>query len=112
MTDETGNPDEHDDTWDEAIASALIGHTLLVGLTYVRKDDEIVERKQVFGTVLSCHPTRGIAIKQHKNGGDFIIAPVLDAIEPGVEGIYQMTDEDEEVKDPDFTALIRITLAS
>ena len=99
---------DEDDPWDEEFASDLVGSTLLVGLTYVDHDGEFVRRQQIFGTVISVGESSGIVIRQHRNGETFTIAPVLDAIEAGDPGIYQMADADEEVEDPDFTALITV----
>jgi hypothetical protein len=105
MTDGFNNLDD-DDEWDEAFAESLIGRTLLVGLTLLTHDDQLIERRQIFGVVESCHPTAGIAIRERKTGEVTVIAPVLDAIEFGDPGIYQLRDADEVVEDPDFIASI------
>lgn len=97
---------EEDDGWDDAFARSLIGQSLLVGLTHVTHDDELIERRQIFGIVESCDPVKGIAIRERKSGEIVIIAPVLDAIEYGDPGTYQLADDDEVVENPDFTALI------
>ena len=97
-----------EDVWDIDFARDIIGCTLLVGLTYMDHDDRIVRRQQVFGTVISADQHEGIVIRQHHDDEPFTIAPVLDAIEPARPGIYQLADEDEEVEDPDFTALLTV----
>lgn len=97
-----------DDSWDADFADDLIGCTLLVGLTYVDSDDQLIRRQQVFGTVISADEQDGIAIRQQHNGQTFTIAPVLDAVEPAAPGIYQLADEDEAIEDPDFTALLTV----
>lgn len=89
-----------EDVWDEEFASDLLGCTLLVGITYVDHDEQLVRRQQVFGTVISADPLAGIVIRQ-SDRGDFTIAPILDAIDPAQPGIYQLADEDETVEDPD-----------
>lgn len=97
-----------EDDWDDDFANDLVGCTLLVGLTYVDHDDQLIRRVQAFGTVISADQHAGIVIRQHKNNEPLTIAPVLDAIEPGGPGIYQLADDDEEVEDPDFTALLTV----
>lgn len=96
-----------DDVWDSDFADDLIGCTLLVGLTFVDHDDQLIRRQQIFGTVLSVQESAGIVIRQN-NGEDFTIAPVLEAVEAASPGIYQLADEDDVVEDPDFTALITV----
>jgi hypothetical protein len=93
--------------WDAEFAHDLIGCTLLVGLTYVDHADRLSGRQQLYGTVVSVDRRSGIVIRQD-TGEDATIAPVLDAIEPAEPGIYQLTDEDAAVEDPDFTALLTV----
>jgi hypothetical protein len=94
--------------WDQDFANDLIGCTLLVGLTFVDHVDTMVRRQQVFGTVESADQDAGIVLCRRVDGERFTIAPLLDAIQPGEPGIYQMSDSDEEIEDPDFTALITV----
>lgn len=96
-----------EDVWDKEFANDLLGCTLLVGITYVDHDDQLLRRQQVFGTVISADPLAGIVIRK-SDCEDFTIAPILDAIDPAQPGIYQLADEDETVEDPDFTALLTV----
>lgn len=95
--------------WDPEFAEDLIGRTLLVGLTYLEHDGSLQDRRQVFGTVESCDPKKGIALREADTDEMFVIAPVLEAIDFGEPGIYRMADRDEEIEDPDFVALITVT---
>jgi hypothetical protein len=97
-----------DDDWDQDFADDIVGCTLLVGITYVDYDDSLIRRQQVFGTVQAIDRKAGITIAQLPDGEPFTIAPVLDAIAPGDPGVYQLSDADEEVEDPDFTALLTV----
>ena len=97
-----------DDVFDADFAADLVGCTLLVGLTHVDHMDQLIHRQQIFGTVTSVSEGTGIVIRQRHDGTSFTIAPILDAIEVGAPGIYQMADDDEEVEDPDFIALITV----
>ena len=96
-----------EDAWDAEFAADLIGCTLLVGLTYVNHNNHLIRRQQLHGLVISVDRHSGIVIRQG-TGEDTTIAPVLDAIEPAQPGIYQLTDGDEAVEDPDFTALLTV----
>lgn len=96
-----------EDDWSDEFANGLVGSTLLVGLTYVDHDDQLIRREQIYGTVLSADRLAGIVI-QKDTGDDFVIAPVLDAIEHAQPGIYQLADEDAVVENPDFTVLLTV----
>lgn len=98
---------ERDDDWDSDFANDLVGCTLLIGLTFVDHENRLLRRQQLFGTVSSVDRLSGIVIRQG-NGEEFVLAPVLDAIEAASPGIYQLADEDASVEDPDFTALLTV----
>jgi hypothetical protein len=98
-----------DDDWDAELATDLVGSTLLVGLTFLDASGTVTGRRQIFGTVQSCDQEEGIAIRTRAGGEIEVIAPVLDAIDVGEPGVYQLTDSDEVVENPDFTALITVT---
>jgi hypothetical protein len=97
-----------DDDWDEGFAGDLVGCTLLAGLTFVDHDDALVRRQQIFGKVESVDRADGIALRCHVSDELVMLAPILDAIEPGQPGIYQLSDADEQVEDPDFTVLLTV----
>lgn len=100
---------DHDDDWDPDFADELIGQTLLVGITYLDHEGELLRRQQVFGTVISANRGAGIIIRQHSDNESFEITPILSAIEYAAPGIYQLADSDAAVEDPDFTALFTVT---
>ncbi|WP_262028719.1 hypothetical protein [Microvirga sp. Mcv34] len=95
-------------SYDAELAADLIGKTLLVGLTYLDSNGSLANRRQLFGTVISCDERKGIVLKLSGSDELFTIAPITDAIEPAAPGVYQLSDEDVEVIDPDFTALLTV----
>ncbi len=52
-------PPEH---WDEALAKALIGKSLLVGLTFLDDEGEVTERQQFYGVVIEADAHDGILL--------------------------------------------------
>jgi hypothetical protein len=100
------------DDWDAELAEDLIGASLLLGLTYLDNEGRVTQRRQIFGKILSCDPDAGIEIALRGSQEIFVMAPVLEAIEPGDPGIYQMADSDDVVTDPDFIALLTVTSPS
>jgi hypothetical protein len=95
--------------YDAEFAADLVGKTLLVGLTYIREDGALISRRQIFGTVVSCDERAGIVLRLDEDGELFTIAPITEAIEPASPGVYQLRDDDAQVTDPDFTALLTVT---
>jgi hypothetical protein len=55
--------------------SDLLGKTILVGITYYTKDNEFIEQKQYWGTVIEAND-RQIRFRQ-KNGDVFGLPPDL-----------------------------------
>ncbi|AWI88799.1 hypothetical protein C0214_11380 [Methylobacterium sp. DM1] len=100
---------ECDEDWDQDLADDLIGSTLLVGLTYVDPEGALLGRRQVFGIVETVDARTGIVIRTGDEGEPFTVAPLLDAIEVGEPGLYQLADQDRVVENPDFTALFTVT---
>lgn len=106
---EQDNNFEDEEEWDPDFANELMGQTLLVGITYVDPEGELLRRLQVFGTVTAVEEGSGITIRQKSNDELFVIAPILSAIEYAAPGVYQLSDSDVIVEDPDFTALFTVT---
>jgi hypothetical protein len=82
-------PPEH---WDEAFAKALIGKTILVGLTFLDADGALEERQQMFGVVIDADAHEGILLDllgEH-DGDAYSLPPQTSAIlaaEPGVTSL-------------------------
>jgi len=80
------------DHWDEAFAQALIGKTLLVGLTFVDDAGVVLERQQFFGGVIEADAHDGILLDllgEH-DGDTYALPPqtsVIRAAEPGVTSL-------------------------
>lgn len=94
--------------WDEEFARDIIGQSLLVGISRLSSDGELIGREQVFGEIVSVDERNGIEIKKRVDGTIFTIAPMITAIMPADPGRYELTDSDEIIDDPDFT--LRLTL--
>lgn len=101
-------PLDPDQGWDQELADDLVGSTLFIGITHLDREGNLLEREQVFGTVESVAKGAGIKLIQ-SNGEPYILAPVLDAIEPGDVDCYQLSEDDELVENPDFVAWIDAT---
>ncbi len=85
----------------------LVGKVMLVGLTYLDKDGECAEQKQVWGTVDRVEED-GIYLSL-STGEDFWTPPDLSAITRAKRGEYKLHSTGEVVVDPDFTATWSVT---
>jgi hypothetical protein len=91
--------------WDEGFAGAMLGKTLLAGLTYLEPEgDRLV---QVYGEVVTLDARRGIELRlSGKRSGDcFWLPPDLRAVSAATPGSYRLKVTGEVVENPDFTAL-------
>jgi hypothetical protein len=96
--------------WDEAIAESVVGKVVLVGLTYLEADGEVIERQQFFGTVVTAHCRNGIllSLKGQRAGEQYNLPPDTRAIEIASRGKYRLRGTGEVVTDPDYTAMFSI----
>jgi len=79
----------------------LIGKRVLVGLTFVSADDEVLEQEQFVGTVVSADAEDGVEL-QLDDGSRRTLPPDLDAFEEAAPGDYRLRSTGEVVTDPDF----------
>lgn len=80
----------------------LIGKVLLVGVTYYTHDNEFIEQKQLYGTVIEATDSI-IRIKQ-RDGTEFTLPSDLSSTKKARPGEYQLRSTGEVVIDPDFLA--------
>lgn len=78
----------------------LLGKVMLVGITYNTSTGELIERKQVWGTVAQAGEG-GIRIRR-ENGELFSVPPNLSAISSAAPGDYTLRSTGEVVTDPNF----------
>jgi len=90
--------------WDEAFARALIGKTLLVGLTWLDPEGDRLE--QMHGEVVSVDARRGIELRLagERAGDVFWLPPDLRSITAAAPGSYRLRATGEIVENPGFTA--------
>jgi hypothetical protein len=98
------------DHWDDEVARALIGKTVLVGLTHCTHDDEVVRREQFYGVVKSADRRRGIALELDGSrvGESHVLPPMTKVFEKARLGDYRLSTTGETVSDPSFIATYTI----
>ena len=82
------------------IFSDLIGKTILIGLTYYTEDNEFIEQKQYWGTVIESNENRILAKLNH--GEIFALPPDLSSTQMAAPGEYHLRSTGETVVNPDY----------
>ena len=85
----------------------LLGKTVLAGLTYYSANNELIEQKQVWGTVTKADKSC-IEIQQ-ADGSKFGLPPDLSAIDTAAPGEYKLRSTGEVVTDPDYLVTYSVT---
>ena len=80
----------------------LIGKVILVGVTYVDKEDNLLDRKQWWGIVRAASSDIGIHVDLKNAPDPCVLPPDLNAIRRAPAGEYRLKESGEIVKDPDF----------
>jgi hypothetical protein len=80
----------------------LIGKVILVGVTYMDKQDNVLGRKQWWGIVEGASSAMGIRVALKNSSDPCVLPPDLDAIRRAVPGEYRLKESGEIIKDPDF----------
>jgi hypothetical protein len=90
-------------SFDEERAAALVGKSVLVGVTYFNSDGAELRRVQLHGIVASAS-AKGImlSLRGKRRGETFTLPPDLDAITNAAPGTYRLRETGETVVDPDL----------
>jgi len=88
--------------FDEALAAAVIGKSVLVGLTYVNRDNETTGVEQFHGEVVRANSQAGIVLRLSGGGAEFALPPDFSHVEPAPPGDYRLRSSAEVVKNPNF----------
>jgi GNAT superfamily N-acetyltransferase len=96
--------------WDETIAKDVVGKVLLVGLTYLEANGELIEQQQFFGTVVSADSRKGIllSLEGRRAGEQYNLPPDTRGIEIASRGEHRLRATGEVVIDPDYTVMFSI----
>ena len=85
----------------------MLNKTIITGITYMNEEDELVERKQFFGTIVRINEKEGVVIKLANSSEEISVPPQLDNIEKAKPGEYRLKSTGEVIVDPDY--LITLT---
>lgn len=90
--------------WSDRTARKLLGKTLLIGITRVTADNEIIDRHQMHGHIAEADPKRGILVtlRGSRFGEEYWLPPDLRSIKRAPNGEYKLRSTGETVSNPDF----------
>ena len=83
---------------------SLVGKTVLIGITRLDHDDELIEKTEKFGRIASVDPHDGIKV----DVGEpelFTLPPNPEHFNDARPGVYRLRSTGETVEDPDLTTI-------
>mgnify|MGYP003349345298 CR=1 FL=1 len=92
--------------FDVAKAAALIGKSILIGISYLNEEGEEETRVSTHGVIQTATPEGvRVALKGEREGQSWNMPPNLDVISPIEPGIYRLGEGAEAVENPDFVVI-------
>ncbi len=82
--------------------TSIINKTVLVGLSFTDSNDEVIERKQLYGKIVSADKHTGISILIDETVEIFNLPPDLSSLNIASPGEYRLRSTGKVVVDPDF----------
>ncbi len=81
-----------------------VGAVVLVGLTYVNAEGDVIRQEQLYGQIVSVSSRSGIELdlSGQRAGERYWLPPQLEAFEKARPGEYRFRETGEIVRDPDL----------
>ncbi|WP_370979725.1 hypothetical protein [Agaribacterium sp. ZY112] len=95
-------------SFDETKAEEMIGKYILVGVTRLDSDEQVLSTEEIHGKVQRVSEEDGIIILQ-PDGSEFGLPPLLDYYQEADEGVYSLKSSDEKITNPDYLATFNVT---
>jgi hypothetical protein len=89
---------------DQALANSYIGKHLLVGVTYLDHDEQLLKKEQFHGNIVRINENEGIVMRLHDSEHEFKLPPHLDSLKAAASGEYRLRATGEVVVNPDLVA--------
>ena len=83
---------------------SLVGKTVLIGITRLDHDDELIEKTEKVGRIVSVDPDDGIKIDVGE-AELFTLPPRPENFHNARPGVYRLRSTGETVTDPDLTTV-------
>lgn len=89
-------------SWDDELARGYLGRTIIVGITRLDADGELVSQRQFHGTVEQADAKSGIGIRVAGDGSLYWLPPDLRSIQVAPRGDYRIRSTGEVVTNPEL----------
>lgn len=86
----------------EDLADQYLGKHLLIGLTYVDHQGDLIEQTQLHGHIIRVDEQGCIVVELHGSGEEFTLPPGLSNLQEAPKGDYRLRSTGEVVVDPDL----------
>jgi hypothetical protein len=87
---------------DQVLAASYIGKHLLVGMTYLDHNEQLLEQKQFHGDIVRINDHEGIVIRFRDSGNEYKLPPDIESLKLAPEGEYRLRATGEVVVNPDL----------
>src|SRR2546423_9518011 len=94
---------------DQELAASYIGKHLLVGMTYLDHNEQLLEQKQFHGDIVRINEHEGIVILLRDSGEEYKLPPDIDSLKPAPAGEYRLRATGEVVVNPDLVTTWTLT---
>ena len=86
---------------------------VLVGITYLTHEEQLISQEQMHGRVVTADPEQGICLKLDgvRNGDHYWLPPDTGWFKDAAPGTYTLRSTGETVENPDYLVTVIITAA-
>jgi hypothetical protein len=90
--------------FDIDFAAELIGKHMIIGISFIGTDDQIISQHQLHGVVTHADSKTGIMLllMGDRSGEEWIMPPDTTCITKAQSGIYTLASSGERVENPDY----------
>lgn len=91
-------------SWDDEVAVDLQGKLVLVGMTYLTNDEQLIRQEQFHGVVVAVDRRTGIrlTLEGEREGEEQVLPPHTANFQRANRGDYRLRSTGEVVTDPDY----------
>ncbi|MEX1030677.1 MAG: hypothetical protein WDZ91_11630 [Paenibacillaceae bacterium] len=87
---------------DENKMKSLLYRYVIIGLSYVDRNEIVLETVQLHGRVMRINSTEGIVVQREDKQEEYKLPLDFDAFQPAQPGEYKLNKTGEIIVDPDF----------
>ena len=95
---------------DQELAASFVGMHLLIGITYLDHDGNLIELKQFHGNIVRINEQEGIVVQLNDSAEEYNLPPDLNSLQPAPKAKYRLRSTGEIVVDPDLLTTWTITM--